>query len=79
MYVGSEMTVIQLVDSTSALTERMKMSGISNAEYTVIDDITITGYTMGTDGVSTNLTEVKNQGNIQIFNRGDWFVDRKKR
>lgn len=70
-YAGSEMTALQPGDSTSTLTERMTMDGISNVEYAAIDDIniTITGYAIGTEDVSTNPTEAWNQckliGNIE--------------
>ena len=62
-YDGSEMTVLQPGDSTSALTEQMTMGEISNAEYAAIDDIniTITGYAIGTEEVSMNPTEAWNQ------------------
>lgn len=69
-YGSAEMTVLIPGDSTSALTEQMTMRSISNAEYADIEDIniTITGYTIGTEGVSTNPTEAWNQckliGNI---------------
>lgn len=58
-YAGSEMTVLQPGESTSALTEQMKMNEISNAEYAAIDDInvTITGYAIGTEDVSANPAE----------------------
>lgn len=70
-YAGSDMTALQPGDSTSALTERMTMEEISNAEYAAIDDIniTITGYAIGTDDVSANPIEAWEQckliGNIQ--------------
>lgn len=50
------MTVLSPGDSTSALTEQMTMKSISNAEFAAIDDIniTITGYAIGTEDVSTN-------------------------
>ena len=70
-YAGSEMTALQPGDSTSALTERMNMHEISYAEYACIDDIniTITGYAMGTEDMSTNPTDAWNEckaiGNIQ--------------
>ena len=70
-YAGSEMTVLQPEDSTSVLAERMKMDEISNAEYAGADDIniTITGYAMGTEDMSTNPTDAWNEckaiGNIQ--------------
>lgn len=70
-YGNSEMTALQPGESTSALTSRMTMSEVSNAEYAAIDDIniTITGYAMGTEDMSTNPIESWNQcmeiGNIQ--------------
>lgn len=58
-YAGSEMTVLQPGDSTSALAEQMTMNGISNAEYAAIDDINIiiTGYAIGTEDVPMNPIE----------------------
>lgn len=70
-YAGSEMTVLCPGDSTSALTSQMTMRSISNAEYAVLDDIniTITGYAIGTEGVSTNPQDAWNEcrsiGDIQ--------------
>lgn len=70
-YGSAEMTALQPGDSTSALTEQMTMRSISNAEYADIDDINIkiTGYAIGTEGVSMSLTdawsECKSIGNIQ--------------
>ena len=70
-YANSEMTALQPGDSTSALTEQMTMKSISNAEYAGIDDIniTITGYAMGTEDMSTYPVdawiECKAIGNIQ--------------
>ena len=70
-YGNSEMTALQSGESTSALTEQMTMDEVSNAEYAAIDDIniTITGYAIGTEDMSTNPTESWNQcmeiGNIQ--------------
>lgn len=70
-YGNSEMTALQPGESTSALTEQMKMDEVSNAEYAAIDDIniTITGYAIGTEDMSTNPIESWNQcmeiGNIQ--------------
>ena len=70
-YGNSEMTALQPGESTSALTEQMKMNEVSNAEYAAIDDIniTITGYAIGTENMSTNPIESWNQcmeiGNIQ--------------
>lgn len=66
-----EMAALQPGDSTSALTEQMTMSEISNADYAAIEDIniTITGYAIGTEDVSANPAEAWNQckliGNIQ--------------
>ncbi len=70
-YGNSEMTALQPGESTSALTEQMKMNEVSNAEYAALDDIniTITGYAIGTENMSTNPIESWNQcmeiGNIQ--------------
>lgn len=70
-YGDTEMTVVCPGDSTSALTEQMTMRSISNAEYAGIDNIniTITGYAIGVEGVSTNPAdawgECKSIGNIQ--------------
>ena len=70
-YGSAEMTVLSPGESTSALTSRMTMSEISNAEYAAIDNIniTITGYAIGTEGVDANPSEAWNQckliGNIQ--------------
>ena len=77
-YGSAEMTALSPGESTSALTSRMTMSEISNAEYAAIEDInvTITGYAIGTGGVSIgtegidgNSSEAWNQckliGNIQ--------------
>lgn len=70
-YGSAEMTVLSPGDSTIALTEQMTMRSISNAEYVAIDDIniTITGYAIGIEGVSTNPTDAWNEcksiGNIQ--------------
>lgn len=70
-YGSTEMTVLSPGDSTSALTSQMTMQSISNTEYAAIDDIniTITGYAIGTEGVSTNPTDAWNEcrsiGNIQ--------------
>ena len=69
---GSEgMTVLTPGESTNALTEQMTMRSITNAEYAEIDDIniTITGYAMGTEGMSTipedAWNECKTIGDIQ--------------
>lgn len=70
-YGSAEMTVLYPGDSTSALTNQMTMKSISNAEYAGIDDIniTITGYAMGTEDMSTIPAEAWNEckeiGNIQ--------------
>ena len=70
-YGNTEMTVLQPGESTSALTNQMTMQSIYNAEYAGIDDIniTITGYAMGTEGMSTILADAWNEckaiGNIQ--------------
>ena len=70
-YGDTEMTVLSPGDSTIALTNQMTMQSISNAEYAAVDDIniTITGYAIGTGGVSTNPTDAWNEcktiGNIQ--------------
>ena len=70
-YGSAEMTALSPGESTSALTSRMTMSEISNAEYAAIEDInvTITGYAIGIEGVSTNPTDAWNEckaiGNIQ--------------
>ena len=70
-YGSAEMTALSPGETTSALTSRMTMSEISNAEYAAIDDInvTITGYAIGIEGVSTNPTDAWNEckaiGNIQ--------------
>ena len=70
-YGTAEMTALQPGESTSALTEQMTMDEISNAEYAAIDDINITviGYAMGTEDMSTNPVDAWNEcktiGNIQ--------------
>lgn len=70
-YGSAEMTTLSPGESTSALTSRMTMSEISNAEYAAIGDIniTITGYAIGTEGIDANPSEAWNQckliGNIQ--------------
>lgn len=70
-YGGDDMTLLQPGESTSALTTQMTMKSITNAEYAGIDDIniTITGYAMGTEGMSTIPTDAWNEckeiGNIQ--------------
>ena len=69
-YGDTEMSVLCPGDSTSALTSQMTMQLISNADYAGIDDIniTITGYAIGTEDVSTNPTDAWNEckaiGNI---------------
>ena len=62
-YGTDEMTLLGSGDNTSALTNQMTMQSISNAEYAGIDDIniTITGYAIGTEGVSTNPTDAWNE------------------
>ena len=68
---SEEMMVLCPGDSTSVLTNQMTMKTISNAEYAAIDDIniTITGYAIGTEGVSMNpveaWSECKMIGNIE--------------
>lgn len=58
-YAGADMTVLQPSESTTALTNQMTMRSITNAEYAAIDDIniSITGYAMGTEEMSTNPTD----------------------
>lgn len=69
-YANQEMAILCPGESTSALTNQMIMRSISNAEYASIDDIniTITGYAIGTEDVSTNpedaWNECKSIGNI---------------
>lgn len=69
-YGDTEMTLLSPGESTSGLTNQMTMRSISNAEYAAIDDInvTITGYAIGIEGVSTNPTDAWNEckaiGNI---------------
>ena len=57
------MTVLCPGESTIALTNQMTMQSISNAEYAGIDDIniTITGYAIGTEDMSTNPTDAWNE------------------
>ena len=70
-YGNTEMTALSPGESTSALTSQMKMQPISNAEYAWIDDvnITVTGYAIGIEDVSTNpidaWNECKEIGNIE--------------
>ena len=70
-YASADMTALQPGESTSALTTQMTMQSITNAEYAAIDDIniTITGYAMGTEDMSTipadAWNECKTIGNIQ--------------
>lgn len=70
-YADSVMTVLYQGESTSSLTEQMTMNSMNNAEYADIDDIniTITGYAIGTEGISTNPVDAWNQckiiGNIE--------------
>lgn len=69
-YANPEMTILNPGDSTSALTDQMSMRSISNAEYAEIDDIniTVTGYAIGIEDVSTNpedaWNECKSIGNL---------------
>ena len=62
-YGNSDMTVLNPGDSTTALTQHMIMKKISNAEYADIDDIniTITGYAIGIEDVSTVPIDAWNQ------------------
>ena len=62
-YADPEMTTLSPGDSTFALTNQMTMRSISNAEYAVIDDIniTITGYAIETEDVSTNPNDAWNE------------------
>ena len=64
-YANQEMTILCPGESTSALTNQMIMRSISNAEYASIDDIniTITGYAIGTEDVSTNPEDAWNECN----------------
>ena len=69
-YANPEMTILNPGESTSALTNQMNMRSISNAEYAAIDDInvTVTGYAVGIEDVSTNpedaWNECKEVGNL---------------
>ena len=69
-YADPEMRILSPGDSTIALTNQMNMRSISNAEYAAIDNIniTITGYAVGIEEVSTNPAEAWNEckaiGNI---------------
>ena len=69
-YGSADMTVLQPGERKGALTTQMTMKTITNAEYAAIDDInnTITGYAMGTEGMSTIPTDAWNEcktiGNI---------------
>lgn len=62
-YANPEMTILSPGDSTTILTNQMTMRSISNAEYASIDDIniTITGYAIGTEDVSTNPEDAWNE------------------
>lgn len=70
-YGSADMTALQPGESTSSLTTQMTMKSITNAEYATVDyiNITITGYAMGTEGMSTipadAWNECKTIGNIQ--------------
>lgn len=61
-YGNDSMYVLTPGESTTALTERMTMKTITNAEYAAIDDIniTITGYVTGTENMSADPTEAWN-------------------
>ena len=69
-YGNPEMTVLCPGESTLVLTNQMTMRSISLAEYSQVNDIniTITGYAVGTEAVSTNPEEAwvdcKNIGDI---------------
>ena len=69
-YGSANMTALQPGESTSALTTQMTMKSTTNAEYAAINDIniTITGFAMGTEGMSTipadAWNECKTIGNI---------------
>lgn len=69
-YANPEMTVLNPGDSTTILTNQINMRSISNAEYAEIDDIniTVTGYAIGIEDVSTNpedaWNECKSIGNL---------------
>ena len=70
-YGNNDMTILSPGESTSALTNQMTMSSISNAEYAAVDDIniTITGYAIGIEDVAMNPTDAWNEckviGDIQ--------------
>lgn len=61
-YGSAGMNPLQPGESTTPLTEQMTMRSITNAEYAAIDDIniTITGYAIGTEDVSTEPAEAWN-------------------
>ncbi len=65
-YGDTEMTLLSPGESTIALTNQMTMKSISNAEYAAIDDIniTITGYAIGIEDVSTNPKDAWNECKI---------------
>ena len=55
-YANGTMLTLSPGDTTTTLTDQMTMRSITNAEYAAYTDInvTITGYAIGTDGVSTD-------------------------
>lgn len=61
-YAGDEMIPIQPGERTDALTTQMTMKNISNAEYANIVDlnVTVTGYAIGTEDISTVPNEAWN-------------------
>ena len=71
-YGSTDMTVVSPGENTCELTSQMTMQSISNTEYAAVDDIniTITGYAIGIEDVSTNPTDAWNEcktiGNIQL-------------
>lgn len=70
-YGSAAMTALQPGEGTSVLTTQMIMKSITHAEYAAVDDIniTITGYDIGTEGVSPLPTDAWNEcksiGNIR--------------
>lgn len=70
-YAGDEMTIVSPGETTDALTDKMTMKSISNAEYSILEslDVTITGYAIGTDEVATDpegaWAYCRNLGNIE--------------
>ena len=61
-YGSSEMIPLQPGETTTSLFEKMTMKSISYTDYAGIDDInvTITGYAIGTEDISTNPVEAWN-------------------